>query len=326
MTAAHQTFKSLTLVCPVLNEEEVVSIFVESVTPYLVKAVTLMSPGATYEILFVDDGSTDSTPMVIAQMARSNPAIKLVRLSRNFGKEAALAAGLKHSSGDAVIPIDVDLQDPPDVILQMVEAWKSGAKVVNAKRVNRDSDGWMKRQSAALFYRAFNKIARRPIPPNVGDYRLLDREVVNVLNQFTEKNRFMKLIFSWVGFEQATVEFVRQERVAGKTKFKYWRLWNFALDGITGSTTVPLRIWTYIGLSLACVTLLYAAFVILRTLFFGTDLPGYASLLVVTLIIGSFNFISVGILGEYVGRISEEVRGRPLYIVSETIGTDKVEG
>lgn len=320
MSQRSRSFKSLSLICPVLNEEEVVGIFVSSVTPHLTAAKQKMGPGAVHEIVFVDDGSTDATASIIATMASNDPSIKLVRLSRNFGKEAALAAGLYHAEGDAVIPIDVDLQDPPELISQMVDAWMNGAQIVNAHRSFRATDGWLKRSTAGLFYDTYNKIAQRPIPANVGDYRLIDREVVDVLNRFKEKNRFMKAIFSWVGFREEIISYRRAERVAGTTKFRYWKLWNFALDGITGYSTVPLRIWTYIGVLVAFTAILYALYIIAKTIILGSDVPGYASLMVINLLIGSFNFISLGILGEYVGRISEEVRGRPLYIVQEKIG------
>ena len=315
--------KFLSLICPVLNEEEVIAIFLAGVQPALDAAKALMGGGARTEIIFVDDGSTDRTAEIIAGLARQRPDIKLVRFSRNFGKESALAAGLRYAAGDAAIPIDVDLQDPPEVIPQMVTAWLAGAQVVNARRSDRSSDNKLKRMTAAAFYSVYNRTASRPIPSNVGDFRLLDRQVIDTLNKFTEHNRFMKAMFSWVGFEQVTVEFVRAEtRPPEKTKFRYWKLWNFALDGITGTTTAPLRIWTYFGMIVAMATFIYALYLIIRTLISGNDVPGYPSLMVVILTIGALNFISVGVLGEYVGRIAEEVRGRPLYIVRETVGVE----
>ncbi len=314
------TPKLISIVCPVMNEEDVIEMFLEGIQPALDQSLGLLPAGSSQEIVFIDDGSKDKTVSIIKRVSATRPDIKLIRLSRNFGKEAALAAGLKYASGDAVIPIDVDLQDPPEMVVKLIEEWIKGAQVVNAKRVNRDSDSWIKRCTANLFYDLFNRISHQEIPRNVGDFRLLDREVVDTLNDFTERNRFMKALFSWVGYEQATVEYTRMPRIAGQTKFKYWKLWNFALDGITGSTTVPLRIWTYIGLLMAAIAIAWALFIVVRTLIFGIDLPGYASLMVVMLTIGSFNFISLGILGEYVGRISEEVRNRPLYIVHSTVG------
>ncbi len=318
-----KTPKLISIVCPVMNEEDVIEMFLEGIQPALDQSLGLLPTGSSQEIVFIDDGSKDKTVSIIKRVSATRPDIKLIRLSRNFGKEAALAAGLKYASGDAIIPIDVDLQDPPEMVVKLIEEWIKGAQVVNAKRVNRDSDSWIKRCTANLFYDLFNRISHQEIPRNVGDFRLLDREVVDTLNEFTERNRFMKALFSWVGYEQATVEYTRMPRIAGQTKFKYWKLWNFALDGITGSTTVPLRIWTYIGILMAAIAITYALFIVVRTMIFGIDLPGYASLMVVMLAIGSFNFISLGILGEYVGRISEEVRNRPLYIVHSTVGIEE---
>ena len=312
--------KTLTLICPVLNEEEVIDIFLNGVDPHLRQALALLGPDAKAEIIFVDDGSTDATARIIAERARTRTDLKLIRFSRNFGKEAALSAGLAYATGDAAIPIDVDLQDPPELIVSMVAAWIAGAQIVNARRVDRSADNWAKRKTSHLFYHYYNKMVPRPIPADVGDFRLLDRQVVAAMGQFNEHNRFMKSLFSWVGFDEVTIDYVRPARAAGTTKFKYWKLWNFALDGITASTTAPLRVWSYIGVSLAFATALIAIIIVIRTLMRGSGVPGYPSLMVVILVIGSINFISIGVLGEYVGRISEEVRNRPLYIVRETVG------
>ncbi|WP_420346857.1 glycosyltransferase family 2 protein [Pelagibius sp.] len=318
--ATSTTGKILSLLVPVLNEEHSITPFLERAEPALRDALRCLGPDAGYEIVFVDDGSTDQTVERILQSAKGRPQIKLVRLSRNFGKEAALTAGLQFVSGHAVVPIDVDLQDPPEVIGDMVEAWMAGAEVVNAVRNSRASDGWFKRWSAGTFYRLYNKIAAHQIPGNVGDFRLLDRKVVDVLNDLTERNRFMKGMFSWVGFEQATVGYERAPRAAGTTKWKYWGLWNFALDGFTASTTAPLRIWSYVGLVVAVLAMAYAAWIVGRTLVFGIEVPGYASLMTLILVLGALNLISIGILGEYIGRIAIEVRQRPLYVVRETFG------
>jgi glycosyltransferase involved in cell wall biosynthesis len=221
-----------------------------------------------------------------------------------------------------VIPMDVDLQDPPEVIPALVERWFAGFDVVTARRADRSSDTWLKRTTARMFYRVFNVVAERPIMPDAGDFRLLSRTVVDVLRQFPERARFMKGLFAWVGFRQTHVDYVRAEREAGTTKFKYWRLWNFAIDGITSSTTVPLRIWTYLGAGAALMAFVYAAVLIARTMIYGTDVPGYASIMVAVLFLGGLNLLSLGIIGEYLGRTYTEVKGRPLYIVRETFGLE----
>jgi glycosyltransferase involved in cell wall biosynthesis len=313
----------LSLVVPVFNEEEVIDLFVMSLDGHRPAILDALGPGGRIEMVFVDDGSRDRTAEIIARLAERRPDIVLVKLSRNFGKDIALTAGLAHASGDAVIPIDVDLQDPPDVIPSMIAAWRKGAKVVNARRRSRGVDTWLKRFTAAAFYRAYNRIASYSIQENVGDFRLLDRDVVNAINTIPERVRFMKGLLSWVGFSQATVHYDRRRRIAGHTKWAYWRLWNFALDGITGSTTLPLRIWTYVGLILACGSVLYAGYIITLAVTQGIPVPGYASLLVVMLVIGAINMISLGLLGEYVGRISIEVRQRPLYLIERVVGRRK---
>ncbi|MEM9138353.1 MAG: glycosyltransferase family 2 protein [Pseudomonadota bacterium] len=311
---------AITLIVPVLNEEDTVSLFLEESAKALDEALALIGSGATAEWLFVNDGSTDATEVVLRTRAEKDPRIKLINLSRNFGKEAALAAGLDHASGEAVIPIDVDMQDPPHVIVPMVQAWLNGAQVVNAKRNDRSSDSWGKRTTATWFYRLYNKIADQPIPENVGDFRLLGREAVTVIRQLPEQSRFNKGLFNWVGFSVEPVEYERAARAAGDTKWKAWKLWNLALDGLTASSTVPLRIWTYIGATIAFLAFAYALFLIVYTLVFGADVPGFASIMVAVLFLGGLNLLSLGIMGEYVGRIATEVRGRPLYVVASTVG------
>ncbi len=310
----------LSLVVPVFNEEETIRPFLDRTIPILTRAASLVSSESTYEILFVNDGSTDATAVLLGALAERNACIKVVNLSRNFGKEAAVAAGLHYATGDAVIPIDVDLQDPPELIEPMVVKWLAGAMAVEAVRTDRASDSWYKRFTAMWFYSLYNRFADQPIRENVGDYRLLDREVVDVLKHLGEHSRFNKALYSWVGFTRETVEFVREKRSAGTSKWKYWRLWNFALDGLTASTTAPLRVWTYVGGGAAIVAFGYAAFIIIHTLVFGVDAPGYASIITVVLSMGALNLLALGIMGEYVGRIAKEVRGRPLYVVQSTIG------
>ncbi|MBY0394079.1 MAG: glycosyltransferase family 2 protein [Novosphingobium sp.] len=314
----------LSIIIPVLNEEDSIDTFVEAIQPHLMRALAAIGPGAQAELLFVDDGSTDRTPEILTELAARDPMIRFVRLSRNFGKEAALAAGLRRARGDAVVPMDVDLQDPPEVLPQLVREWLAGAKVVNARRVDRSTDGRFKRLTANGFYRAINMVSETPIPENVGDFRLLDRTVVDAVNSLGETARFNKGLFAWVGFKVATVDYSRATRAAGETKWRFRRLWGLAIDGITASTTAPLRIWTYIGGVTALIAFAYAGFLIFHTLSTGIDVPGYASIMVSVLMLGGIQLLSIGILGEYVGRIAKEVRQRPLYIVegeSDSAGT-----
>lgn len=302
----------LSIVVPVFNEEDAIDIFIESIKKHL------SCSSIQYEIIFVNDGSHDSTLSTALAVQVKEPFIKIINLSRNFGKEAAMSAGLGHAKGDAVIVMDVDLQEPPELIPQMIDKWREGYDVVYGKRVRRQTDSWLKRLTAGLFYKGFNKIADFKIPADVGDFRLMDRSVVNALNALPERVRFMKGLFAWVGFKTYALEFERRERQAGSTKFNYWKLWNFAIDGITSFSTIPLRIWTYFGLMIASLAFLYGSFIILKTLLFGVDVPGYASLMTFVLFLGGIQLIGLGVLGEYIGRVYIEVKQRPLYL------TDKV--
>ena len=241
--------------------------------------------------------------------------IRIINFSRNFGKEAALTAGLDKARGEAAIPIDVDLQDPPELIKELVARWREGYDVVLAKRADRTSDSFAKRVSADLFYKLNGKISNVDIPNNVGDFRLMSKRVVEALNQLPENQRFMKGLFAWVGFKTVVIEYVREKREAGQSSFNGWKLWNFALDGITSFSTLPLRIWLYIGALVSFLSFLYGSFIILKTLIFGVDLPGYASLAVIMLFLGGIQLIGIGILGEYIGRIYSESKRRPSYII-----------
>ncbi len=302
------------VVC-VFNEEETISIFLETITPILEKNTE------SYELLFVNDGSTDrSLEMLISQTRLRDSKVTVVNLSRNFGKDIALSAGLKQAKGKAVIPIDVDLQDPPDLIVEMLKKWRDGADSVIAIRADRSDDSLFKRKSASMFYKLIAKLSTVEIHHNAGDFRLMDRKVVNVVNSMPERSRFMKGIFSYPGFAVETIEFKRQARVAGNTKWNYWRLWNFALDGIFSFSNVPLKIWTYIGMVMAIGSFLYMLAVILKTLVFGVDVPGYASLLSVMLFFNGITMIGIGVLGEYIGRIFDEVKNRPLYVIEGIYG------
>ncbi|WP_171211906.1 glycosyltransferase family 2 protein [Ruegeria sp. HKCCA5426] len=317
--------KTVSLVVPFFNEADALPLFFDAIGPVAQQVKDVLRPGAQLEVVFVDDGSTDGSVDYIKSVANSPFSICIVKLSRNFKKDSALAAGLRHASGDAVIPMDVDLQDPPDLIPKMLEAWQSGAKMVNAKRVSRTGDSVGKRTLSNAFYWAINRISDYPIEPNVGDFRLLDREVVERLNELTERVRFMKGLFAWVGFDPVTIEYERPTRSAGDTNWNFWKLWNFALDGITGSTTLPIRAWTYLGTMTAIFAVFYAVFIIAKTVFWGVDAPGYASLMVVVLLLGACNLIALGLIGEYIGRINVETKQRPSYVIDTIIELPKGE-
>lgn len=273
-----------------------------------------------YEIVCVNDGSKDNTLKGLVEHHQRNPAIKVVNLSRNFGKEIALTAGIDHSSGAAVVPMDADLQDPPELIEALIAKWREGYDVVYATRRSRSEDGWIKRLTADSFYRIIGRMSRVQIPRNTGDFRLLDRRAIEALKRLPERTRFMKGLFAWVGFKQTSILYDRPRRYKGATKWNYWRLWNFAIDGITSFSSVPLKVWSYIGLVLSSLSFLYATFLIIRTLLLGIDVPGYASLMVVILFLGGIHLLTLGILGEYIGRVYEEVKGRPLYFVRDRYG------
>ncbi len=317
--------KSVSLVVPFFNEAEALPLFFDAIAPVAQKVKKMLGPGAQFQVVFVDDGSTDGSVDYIKSVANPPFSVCIVKLSRNFKKDSALAAGLRQASGDAVIPIDVDLQDPPDLIPKMISAWQSGAKMVNAKRVSRTGDSVGKRTLSNAFYWAINRISDYPIEPNVGDFRLLDRQVVIRLNELTERVRFMKGLFAWVGFDPVTIEYERPTRSAGDSNWNFWKLWNFALDGITGSTTLPIRAWTYLGTMTAIIAVFYAAFIVAKTIFWGADVPGYASLMVVVLLLGACNLIALGLIGEYVGRINVETKQRPSYVIDSIIELPKGE-
>jgi glycosyltransferase involved in cell wall biosynthesis len=312
---------TLSVVVPVKDEEEAILRFVERVSAIL-DSVTEKDG---WEILFVDDGSSDSTLAVIVAANQRDPRVRALSLSRNFGKEAALSAGLDHARGRAVIPMDVDLQDPPEVLPEMVAKWRDGYEMVFGVRRCRNEDSLAKRLTAGLYYRAHNFVSDDKIPANAGDFRLLDRKVVEVIRALPERNRFMKGLFAWAGFKQAAVEYDRVERETGSTKFNYWKLWTLALDGITSASTLPLRIWSYIGAFVALFAIAYAGFIAVDTMLFGNPVPGYASLITSVLFLGGIQLISLGVLGEYVGRILTETKQRPLYVVRETVGLPEAE-
>ena len=309
----------LSIIVPCYNESEVVEKFFSAMVG---NNGILNNLGLNCELVFINDGSKDNTlELLKAQKEiysnKSNLDIKIVNLSRNFGKEAAMSAGFSVASGEAIVPMDADLQHPASLIPKFVELWRQGYDVVLAKRVNRQDESALKRFCSSIFYKLNNKISAIEIPQNVGDFRLFTKKVLNAINSLPENQRFMKGIFAWVGFRSITIEYEEQERIAGSSKFNGWKLWNFALQGITGFGTLPLRIWTYIGFIVSFFAFIYASFLILRTLIMGIDLPGYASLVVIILFLGGLQLIGIGILGEYVGRIYMESKRRPPFIIDE---------
>lgn len=309
----------LSVIVPCYNESEVVEKFFSAMVG---NNGILNNLGLNCELVFINDGSKDNTlELLKAQKEiysnKSNLDIKIVNLSRNFGKEAAMSAGFSVASGEAIVPMDADLQHPASLIPKFVELWRQGYDVVLAKRVNRQDESVLKRFCSSIFYKLNNKISEIEIPQNVGDFRLFTKKVLNAINSLPENQRFMKGIFAWVGFRSITIEYEEQERIAGSSKFNGWKLWNFALQGITGFGTLPLRIWTYIGFIVSFLAFIYASFLILRTLIMGIDLPGYASLVVIILFLGGLQLIGIGILGEYVGRIYMESKRRPPFIIDE---------
>jgi polyisoprenyl-phosphate glycosyltransferase len=311
-TSPHATTVDLSLVVPVYNEAEGLGAFFQRL-----RASLALIP-LSYEIICVNDGSCDATLPILLSFKDSIPGFIIIDLSRRFGKEIALSAGIDFARGRAVIPIDADLQDPPEVIEDLVTKWQEGYDVVYAIRSERAGESLSKRLTAALFYRIINRLSETPIPRNAGDFRLMDRRVVEALKGLPERNRFMKGLFSWVGFKQTGVYFKRDPRYAGRSKWNYWRLWNFALSGIVSSSSLPLRIWTYFGFTIASFSFLYGLYLIVRTILYGVDVPGYASLMTVILFLGGLQMIGNGIIGEYLSRVFDEVKGRPLYIIRNT--------
>ncbi len=300
---------SLSVIVPVHNEEETLPVFHEKLSAVLDELE------CQTEILYINDGSTDHSSLLINTWQQNDTRVGLLDLSRNFGKEAAMSAGLDHCKGDAVIIIDSDLQDPPELIPQLVAKWQQGFEVVYATRTERDGESWLRKFTTHLFYRLLHKTASVDIPKDTGDFRLLSRRAVDALKQLNEQHRFMKGLFSWIGFAQTGVPYRRDPRYAGKSKWNYWRLWNFALEGITSFTTAPLKIATYFGLITAGAAFLLGLYIIIDTLLYGNPIPGYPSLMVVVLFLGGSQLVAIGVLGEYLGRMFDEVKGRPLYLI-----------
>ncbi len=309
---AHQT-SLITLLIPVYNEAN-------NIAPFLEQIEALALPkGVKLELLFIDDGSQDDSYAIISALTSKKHSIKALRFSRNFGKEIALTAGLDAATGDAVLPMDVDLQDPPQLIPEMIKRWQDGIDVVLAVRKHRD-EPFLKRKSAQLFYKLIHKMSSIHIPEQAGDFRLMDRKVVEVIKQLRERSRFMKGLFAWPGFSSDTIYFDRPKRASGEPRQSYRNLFRLAFDGIFSFTTVPLQVWTYIGAIISVTAFIYALFIIFSVLLTGVDVPGYASLLTAVLFIGGIQLISMGIIGEYIARIYREVKQRPLYVIADSIG------
>lgn len=304
------------LIVPVYNEHETVETFVNTVNEKLAPELEHI------EIVFIDDGSADNTVEIIEKLQKNDKKISLIRLSRNFGKEAAMSAALDLVQSDAIVPIDVDLQDPPELVLDFIRIWRDeGIDTVYGVREDRSSDTNTKRVSSEGFYYVFNKMSGKvKIPSNVGDFRLIDRKIIDILKTLKERNRFMKALYAWPGFSSKGVGYTRPERFAGQTKWNYWKLWNFALDGIFAFSSLPLKVWSYIGGFIGLLSLIYMTWNILKTMIFGNPTAGYTTLICVILFLGAVQLISIGILGEYVGRLSQEVKGRPVYVAQSITG------
>lgn len=310
----------LSIVVPMWNESDVLDRFFARVEP-VIESVT-----GDYEILCIDDGSTDDTYARLEAQRARNPRIRLIGLSRNFGKENALSAGLDFAAGQAVIPMDADLQDPPEIVPEMVAQWREGYDVVLARRASREGESWAKRSTAHAFYRLIGRLSQIEIPENVGDFRLMDRRVVEALANLPERSRFMKGVFAWLGFRQAVIEYAREPRAAGIAKQNWPRLFALAIDGIVSFSAFPLKIWSYLGFAVAVLAAIYGVYIIVRTLTLGADVPGYASILVVTLFMNGLVLIGLGVLGEYMARIFTEVKRRPVYVIAEHAGVAALSG
>jgi glycosyltransferase involved in cell wall biosynthesis len=307
---------SLSVVVPVYNEAS-------NVEPFGAEIRSILD-GMTqrWEIIFVNDGSADQTLALLSMLRATDPRFKIIDLSRNFGKEVALSAGIDYASGDAIISMDGDLQHPPELVTALVQQWQTGADVVFAVRRNRKTEGPLRQLTSRMFYSVMEGITEIPMPQHIGDFCLLDKKVAKVLKSLPEQNRFMKGLFAWGGFNQQYIFYEPKARSRGETKWGYWRLWNLAIEGITSFSTIPLRIWTYVGATLAAICFSYAMYIVAQTLIYGVSVPGYASLMVAILFMGSIQLISFGALGEYIGRIYTEVKGRPLYLVNKLYGLD----
>ncbi len=305
---------TLTLIVPMRNEAA-------NIGPFYDRVRSVLDPlGESWEMVCVNDGSLDATLPRLLTLRAQDPRVVVIDLSRNFGKEAALTAGLDHARGSAVIPMDADLQDPPELIPELLARWREGFEVVLAVRTSRASDSFIKRTTAHLFYRFINRLSTVPIPANAGDFRLMSREVVEALKQLPERRRFMKGLFAWVGFKTAEVSYQRPPRHAGRTNFNYWRLWNFALEGVTSFSHIPLKMSSYFGLLVSFFAFLYAIKIVVDTLVYGNPVKGYPSIMVAILFFSGVQLVAIGVIGEYLGRLYEESKQRPVYLIRKHYG------
>ena len=309
--------KLISIVIPVLNEAGTLDALIKRVT------AVLSQLSERWEILFIDDGSTDETLARLRAIHDGDPRIAAISFSRNFGKELAIAAGLNYVRGDAAIIIDADLQHPPEVMLQFVEKWRQGYDIVYGDRVDRSTDGPFRKFYAKAFYRLFNFLSRSDIPSGAGDFRLLDRKAIDAMNRFKESSRFNKGLYSWIGFKSIGVPYQVADRIEGATKWSFRKLLRFAIDGLTSFSTLPLRVWSLLGLAISLLAIVYASVILVRTIVFGADVPGFPSIIISVMLLAGVQLISLGVLGEYLGRVYEEVKARPLFLIAEEVGVEK---
>jgi polyisoprenyl-phosphate glycosyltransferase len=311
------TEQLVSVIIPVLNEADNLDQLVGRLTPVLDRL------GPRWEIIFIDDGSTDDTLVKLKALHAREPRATGISFSRNFGKEIALAAGLQYARGDAAIMMDADLQHPPELLVDFVARWREGYDIVYGNRIDRGTDGLFRRLYSRVFYRLFNYLSRSDIPPGAGDFRLLDRRAIDAMNRFKENSRFNKGLYSWIGFKSIGLPYQVAERVSGVSKWSFTKLTSFAIDGLTSFSTLPLRVWSVLGLAISTLAIIYASFILIRTIIFGADVPGYPSILVSVMLLAGVQLISLGVLGEYLGRVYEEVKDRPLYLVADEIGIEQ---
>lgn len=311
-----KTKEKLSIIIPCYNEQEMIDLCHDSVC----KVIDTLD-GFEIEVIYINDGSKDNTYEMLLNLRKKDKRVIIINLSRNFGKEAAMTAGINNATGDAVIILDADLQDPPDLIPDLIKLWKENdADVVYGQRVKREGETWFKKATARSFYKLMSCISNTDIPMNTGDFRLMNRRAVDALNQLKERHRFLKGMFAWVGYKQIPLEYSRAPRAAGNTKWNYFKLLDFALEGITGFSIIPLRIASFCGFLISFFAFAFGGFIILKTMFFGADMPGYASLMVMITFLSGIQLLCIGILGEYIGRIFGETKNRPLYFIENIHG------